>query len=156
MKLHAKTIFVLVGMLLIGIALGALGQSTIHNRRMEKLSDMRRQGGLYAAIDRYIDPVDLAQEDMLRSLTKTYQTKLSKFLRHYQWHRSTLMDSLKMDMMPLLTDEQNLKLAPWYDRVIRKPKSTGRDSSEVSGSPMGADSTRQNAALAPQDSTGSI
>ncbi|MDA1028167.1 MAG: hypothetical protein O3B41_03830 [Bacteroidetes bacterium] len=155
MKLHAKTIFVLVGMLLIGIALGALGQSTMHNRRMEKLSEMRRQGGLYAAIDKYIDPVDLAQEDTLRSLTKTYQSKLSIFLRHYQWHRSTLMDSLKTDMMPLLTEEQNLKLASWYERVIRKPESTGRDSTAASRSSMGSDSTRQHAELAPQDSTSS-
>lgn len=155
MKLHAKTIFVLVGMLLIGIAIGALGQSTIHNRRMEKLSEMRRQGGLYAAIDRYIDPVDLAQEDTLRSLTKTYQTKLSKFLRHYQWHRSTLMDSLKTDMMPLLTDEQNLLLAPWYERVIRKPKSTREDSTAASRSSMGSDSTGQNAESAPPDSASS-
>ena len=78
MKLHAKTIFVLLGMLLIGIAIGALGQSTMHNRRMEKINEMRRQGGLYASFDQFIDPVDQAQEDTLRALAKTYQKKTGR------------------------------------------------------------------------------
>jgi len=155
MKLHAKTIFVLLGMLVIGIALGALGQSTMHNQRMEKLNEMRRQGGMYASVDRYIDPVDQAQEDTLRALTKSYQKKLSEFLRHYQWHRSTLMDSLKTDMTPLLTADQIIQLAPWFERSIRKRNSSTRDSSTTSNSPMSADSTRQNSGAAAKDSSSS-
>jgi hypothetical protein len=142
MKLQAKSIFVLIGTLLIGIALGALGQSTMHNRRLEKLNEMRRQGGLYSAIDRYIDPVDQSQEDTLRALAKSYQGKLGEFYRHYQWHRSTLMDSLKTDMTPLLTPDQIIQIAPWFERSIRKPKSTKVDSSGQSAV-MLADSTGQ-------------
>ncbi len=153
MKLHAKTIFVLLGMLLIGIAIGALGQSTMHNRRMEKINEMRRQGGLYASFDQFIDPVDQAQEDTLRALAKTYQKKLGAFLRHYQWHRSTLMDSLKTDMTPLLTEEQVVQLAPWLERSIRRPKSPAKDSSATSNAPLSVDSTRQNSGIAVTDSS---
>lgn len=141
MKTHSKTIFILLGTLAIGIVIGVLGQSNIHNRRMEKIAEMRRQGGLYASVDKYIDPVDTAQEDTLRALAKEYQDKLGRFYGHYQWHRSRLMDSLKTDMTPLLTAEQNAQIEPWFERMIRKPKSAKRDSSMSKNSASSSDST---------------
>jgi hypothetical protein len=128
MKLQSKTIFVLLGTLAIGIAIGALGQSTMHNRRLEKLAEMRRQGGLYASIDRYINPVDEAQEETIRALAKDYQNKLGRFLGHYQWHRSRLMDSLKTDITPILTPEQVEQIAPWFDRWKREVRPSTKDS----------------------------
>ena len=151
MKLHSKTVFVLVGTLAIGIAIGALWQSTLHNRRMEALANMRNQGGLYSSVDRYIDPVDQAQEDTLRSLSKVYQRKLSRFYGHYLWHKSTLMDSLKTDMYPLLTPEQTTQITPWFERNIRRNRSSRSDSTDQSNSSL-PDSTAKGSAL---DSTAS-
>ncbi|NQV73597.1 hypothetical protein HQ496_10770 [bacterium] len=152
MKLHPKTIFVLLGTLAIGIAIGALWQSTLHNRRMEALAKMRGQGGLYSYVDRYIDPVDPAQEDTLRSLSELYQNKLGRFVRHYQWHRSTLMDSMKTDMYPLLTPDQIAQIDPWFERSIRRNGMSRSDSTSSQNGVAVADSVNQ---VAAQDSSAS-
>ena len=149
MKLHSKTIFVLLGTLAIGIAIGALWQSTLHNRRMEALANMRSHGGLYSQVDRYIDAVDLAQEDTLRSLSKVYQLKLGRFYGHYQWHKSTLMDSLKTDMYPLLTPEQIAQIDPWFERSIRR---NGMSRSDSTSNSSGASADSLNQAAAPDSS----
>jgi hypothetical protein len=128
MKLHSKTISILVGTLVIGIAIGALGWSTIHNQREDRLREMRRQGGLYGYIDRYIDPVDPLQEERLRSLSSAYQDTLSSFWHHYLRHRTELMRDFEEDLLPELNDEQALALRPYLDRNTRMPESARRDS----------------------------
>lgn len=133
MKLHSKSISVLVGTLIIGIAIGALGWSTIHNQREDRLREMRRQGGLYGYIDRYIDPVDSLQEDRLRSLSSAYQDTLGRFWRHYMRHRAELMKDFEADLLPLLTDEQGVAIRPYMDRNTRMPDSARRDSTRNDG-----------------------
>ncbi len=135
MKLHSTTIAILVGTLLIGIAIGALGWSTIHNQREERLREMRRQGGLYGYIDRYIDPVDSLQEQRLRSLTSAYQDTLSRFWRHYMWHRTELMKDLEADLLPELNEEQKVDIRPYLDRNTSMPESLQRDSTRNNTTP---------------------
>jgi len=141
MKLHAKSITVLVVTLVIGIAIGALGWSTIHNQREDRLREMRRQGGLYGYIDRYIDPVDSLQEDRLRSLSSAYHDTLSRFWRHYMWHRTELMKEFESDLSPELSEEQAIAMRPFFERNTRMPKSARRDSTRNE-----ADSTATQAA----------
>ena len=128
MKLHAKSISVLVATLLIGITIGALGWSTVHNQREDRLREMRRQGGLYGYLDRYIDPVDSLQEGRLRSLSSAYQDTLSCFWRHYMWHRTELMKEYETDLLPELNGEQTAAIRPYLDRNTRMPESARRDS----------------------------
>jgi len=135
MKLHSKTIAILVGTLVIGIAIGALGWSTIHNQRDERLREMRRQGGLYGYIDRYIDPVDSLQEQRLRSLSSAYQDTLSRFWRHYMWHRAELMKDLEADLLPELNEEQKVAIRPYLDRNTRMPDNARRDSTRNEATP---------------------
>ena len=135
MKLHSTTIAILVGTLLIGIAIGALGWSTVHNQREERLREMRRQGGLYGYIDRYIDPVDSLQEQRLRALTSAYQDTLSRFWRHYMWHRTELMKDLEADLLPELNEEQKVDIRPYLDRNTSMPESVQRDSTRNVTSP---------------------
>jgi len=142
MKIHTKTVFVLLGVLAIGLALGALGQSTMHNRRMEKLSEMRRQGGLYGQIDRHIDPIDLAQEDTLKAISHRHQDRLERLYRRYRWYRSGYMDSLRTELEPVLDSVQAVDLKPWLDRETRRRRPSRSDST-----------ANQNAAEASADST---
>jgi hypothetical protein len=143
MKLHSTTITILVGTLIIGIAIGALGWSTIHNQREERLREMRRQGGLYGYIDRYIDPVDSLQEKRLRTLSTAYQDTLSRFWRHYMWHRTELMKDFETDLLPELNDAQTSALRPYLDRNTRMPESMRRDSTRNSPA---SDSTKSSVA----------
>lgn len=135
MKLHSTTIAILAGTLVIGIAIGALGWSTIHNQREERLREMRRQGGLYGYIDRYIDPVDSLQEQRLRALTSAYQDTLSRFWRHYMWHRTELMKDLEADLLPELNEEQKVDIRPYLDRNTSMPESLQRDSTRNDTTP---------------------
>ena len=130
MKLHAKTVTILIVTLLIGVTIGALGWSTIHNRRAEQLAEMRRQGGLYGSIDRYIDPVDSLQEMRLRELASAYQDTLGRFWRHYMYHRTELMRAFEQDLLPELEGSQTEDLRPYLDRITRMPQSIRRDSTQ--------------------------
>ncbi len=143
MKLHSKTIAILVGTLIIGIAIGALGWSSIHNKRQERLSEMRRQGGLYGSIDRFIDPVDSLQEARLRDLTSAYQDTLSRFWRYYNYYRTELMKEFEQDLLPELDSVQAAAIQPYLDRITTMPRSARRDSSETDQSDSSADSTAQ-------------
>lgn len=129
MKLHAKTITVLIVTLLIGVTIGALGWSNIHARRAQQINEMRRQGGLYYSIDRYIDPVDSLQEARLRGLASAYQDTLGRFWRHYMRHRTLLMQDFKDDLIPELDDAQITSLQPYFERITRMPPSVRPDSS---------------------------
>lgn len=132
MKLHAKTITILVVTLLIGVAIGALGWSNIHTRRAERINEMRRQGGLYYSIDRYIDPVDSLQEARLRGLASAYQDTLGRFWRHYMRHRTELMQAYRDDLIPELKEDQVASLQPYFERITRMPPSARPDSTTAS------------------------
>lgn len=128
MKLSSKSISVLTGTLLIGVVVGALGWSMLHNRRDAQRAEMRRQGGLYSMIDRYIDPTDEAQELALRELADAYQDTLNPHLQHYRRHRVELMEAMKEEMLLLLNADQIPKITPWFDRMTTLPESARRDS----------------------------
>lgn len=132
MKLHAKTITILVVTLLIGVTIGALGWSNIHSRRAERINELRRQGGLYYSIDRYIDPVDSLQEERLRGLASAYQDTLGRFWRHFMRHRTELMKDFRDDLVVELEDDQITSLQPYFDRITRMPPSARPDSSAAS------------------------
>lgn len=132
MKLHAKSITILVVTLLIGVTIGALGWSNINARRTERINEMRRQGGIYYSIDRYIDPVDSLQEARLRTMASAYQDTLGRFWRHFMRHRSALMSDFRDDLIPELTEDQITALQPYFDRITRMPTSVKPDSSTAS------------------------
>ena len=128
MKLQSKSVAVLAGTLVIGAVIGALTWSTIHNQREDRLREMRRQGGLYGYLDRYIDPDDSLQEGRLRALSSAYQDTLNSFWRHYMWHRTELMKDFEEDLLPELNSEQAVALRPYLDRNTHMPESARRDS----------------------------
>ena len=112
----------------------ASGQSTMHNRRMEKLSEMRRQGGLYGQIDRYIDPIDQVQEDTLVAISHRHQDRLARLYKRYRLYRSGFMDSLRTELVPVLDSTQVEALTPWFDRATRLRDSARLDSTTAQSS----------------------
>jgi len=141
MKMHSKTVTVLISTLLIGVAIGALGWSSLHNYRAEQLDQMRREGGFYGSIARYIQPEDSVQEMRLRTLATAYQDTLGPFWRHYMRHRVALMESFEEELLPILTDGQKEQLQPYLDRITTLPESAQRVSRSSSDS-TSVDSTR--------------
>jgi len=134
MKLSSKSISVVIGTLLIGVVVGALGWSMLHNRRDAQRAEMRRQGGLYSMIDRYIDPIDESQELALRELADAYQDTLIPHLQHYRRHRVELMEAMKEEMLLILSADQIPKMTPWFDRMTTLPESARHDSTRSRGS----------------------
>jgi hypothetical protein len=95
---------------------------------------MRRQGGLYSMIDRYIDPTDEAQELALRELADAYQDTLNPHLQHYRRHRVDLMEAMREEMLLLLSSDQIPQITPLFDRMTTLPESARRDSTRRRGS----------------------
>jgi len=116
MKARLKSILILGITLAIGIAIGALSWSSIHNRRMEKLREMRNQGGLYSSVDRYIDPVDADQEQAIRAITDEFQRRYGSIYRESGRKLEVESDSFRVALYDVLTDEQKQAIRPLFHR----------------------------------------
>lgn len=120
MKTQTKSVFVLVLTLIVGIAIGAVSWSIVHNERMERLRDMRREGGLYGLIDRYTDPVDASQETVLREVGQRYQDRLEEIYGVAHDERNVVLDSMRAELRTILTPAQQAEMASWLNRNEQK------------------------------------
>jgi len=112
--------------LLVGVAIGAVGWSIVHNERMERMREMRREGGLYGVIDRYIDPESVHQEEQLRSVADRYHAQLEDVYGHARNRRNVILDSMRVELRTLLTKAQQEAMADWL-----RPRSQVADSTQT-------------------------
>ena len=124
MKASTKSVLVLVLTLFVGIAIGAVSWSIVHNQRMEKLREMRRNGGMYGLIDKYVDPSDAAQEAALRSIADRYQADLELLYGEARTERNAMLDSMRAELRTILTPAQQQAMAEWLDRPSRDKAAT--------------------------------
>ena len=124
MKASTKSVLVLVLTLMVGIAIGAVSWSIVHNQRMEKLRQMRREGGMYGLIDKYVDPSDSAQETALRSIADRYQANLELLYGEARKERNAVLDSMRAELRTILTPAQQQAMAEWLDRPSRDKAAT--------------------------------
>lgn len=124
MKASTKSVLVLVLTLMVGIAIGAVSWSIVHNQRMEKLRQMRRDGGMYGLIDKYVDPSDAAQETALRSVADRYQSDLELLYGEARKERNAVLDSMRAELRSILTPAQQQAMAEWLDRSSRDKADT--------------------------------
>ncbi len=115
---------VLVVTLLVGIAIGAVGWSIVHNERMERMREMRREGGLYGVIDRYIDPESANQEEQLRAVADRYHRQLDDIYGLARRQRNVALDSMRAELRTLLSDAQQEAMADWLRPRSEEPADT--------------------------------
>ena len=124
MNTKTKSIFVLTGVLIIGIIIGALGSSLLrHNMLEDRISRFRTPEGFAERILDRIDP-DPDKREAVENILLEQHKKLFKKFEHTRAQMETHTDSVILKLKPLLTEEQLerairiLKMRPPH---MRKP-----------------------------------
>lgn len=92
--------------LCLGIAIGLLSAGALQDRRMARVNDMRRPGGLTAHVRSVIRPTSEAQWDSIRPLVEATAEQTIGMRRVHDSAMRAAIDTLKVRLEPLLTAEQ--------------------------------------------------
>ncbi len=118
MKLHFKTTLIIIGTLIIGFVLGFASSIFFVQSRFSKAREFHRKGKM---IEFFIDKIDLKDEQREKAepIIEKYNVR---FKTHSQTMRNgveEIFDSLKMELEPILTEEQKEKLKTRFRRIDR-------------------------------------
>ncbi len=119
MKNQYKSVLVLVVTLFIGMILGALIHGTIMQKRIKDTAfRMRAPFGLLHILEDVVD-LDDSQQEAVREILKKHQERMSRSRREVR----AMMDSLRKELEPILTQEQleRLNNRPWFPRGKELP-----------------------------------
>lgn len=115
MNATTKSILILVGTLLVGVLLGALGAGAVINNRVEQLEQLRASGRVFSRIEDIVQPT-AEQQAQIREILDRNRMKQRDFRQYvFQEHRA-LMDSTRIELESVLTEEQMTRLAAWMSR----------------------------------------
>ncbi len=124
MNTKSKSALVLLGTLVLGIVIGVLLQTAVHNQRMETARSLRNRGALSDVIERVVKPRNEDQAEAIRALVTRYEAKLSGMLRESWRTRGTLFDSMRQALVDsVLFDDQVTALDEWRERNRHQPRS---------------------------------
>ena len=123
MNTKTKSILVLIGVLLLGIIIGALGSSLLRrNMWDERVSRFRTPEGFTERIIDRIDP-DPDKRAAVKNILIEQHKKLTEKFEHTRVQMEAHADSVLLKLKPLLTEEQ-LKRAT---KIIKmRPPRMGR------------------------------
>jgi hypothetical protein len=118
MNTKAKSTLVLLGVLLIGIIIGALGSSLVRrNIWQDRVERFRSPEGFSERLMHIIQP-DQRQADQVRQILLKHHEKMEKITDQSRSMIKLHADSLLIDLKPVLTDEQMERLK---DMLQRRP-----------------------------------
>jgi len=118
MSLKCKTTLIIVITLIIGILIGTfLVAPPIARQRIRKIAKMRHREGFIRGLEQLIEPTD-AQQDSIRIILVRYGERFEGVFERQRKEIIALMDSLRQQLDPILTDEQKARL----ERVARRAR----------------------------------
>ena len=125
MKTKFKISILFLTVLLVGMVIGALINGAIIKNRMDNIMKLRGKGGYGTFIEQIIKPDD-SQREQLRETIDKYSTTLFELRARSRNEMIAVMDSMRTEISPLLTDEQIDRLQrpirPEIMNPMRRPK----------------------------------
>ena len=125
--MHSKTksIFVLIGVLIIGIIIGALGSSLLRRSMWEeRVSRFRTPEGFTERILERIDP-DPDKRDAVKNILMEQHRKLAQKFEHTRVQMEAHADSVLLQLKPLLNEVQMERAAHFLKRRSRHMRKPG-------------------------------
>lgn len=110
MNLQVKPTLIIIGTLLIGIVLGALMSGTLAERRHRKIRSMMRPDGFSEQLIEVIQPQDNEQRDAIATVLRNTGCRIDEMMQKSRNEIHAMVDSMAVELKPLLTDEQNARL----------------------------------------------
>jgi hypothetical protein len=110
MTSQTKSALLLGGALVTGVLLGALIVGAFVSHRVDRLDALREPTRLARHMEETIAPTSPAQRDSIRAVLRVRARQASAILQSTRRDLRAVRDSLRADLEPLLTDEQNDRL----------------------------------------------
>ena len=129
MSSRTKSALVLLGTLFIGLAVGAMLWSTVHNRQMEKIRSLREHRTLTDIIVGVVEPADDAQRELVANAVSEYQEAMSLVYDRMSRARQVESDRLKDQLSTFLNPVQQQNFQDWLIRNRRGSRSGSRSDS---------------------------
>lgn len=148
MSTRGKAVAILVLTFLIGLAVGFLASGALHQRRAERMAELRRRGGFVEHMLEVIRPRDAAQrEAVVPILEETAQRNRALFEGTRETMRAEL-DSMRVRLAPLL-DADQLRRIEREARFREGPRRGGPPGGGPPGGPMNGPGERRPAPPSP-------
>lgn len=110
MTTRTKTTLIIIGTLLLGMLLGALLTGAVVRHRLGQLNDLRTPRGFSRVLEETIQPANAAQREELQAALQQGGRRLVRLRRQHRQETRALVDSLRAEIEPLLTPEQQKRL----------------------------------------------
>lgn len=107
---RTKSILILVSTLLVGVLLGAVLNAWLAQDRLERLHAMRSADGFERMVERRVQPVSDEQAAQLSTVMEEWAPRMAQQRRAHRREARALMDSLRADLQPILSEEQMQRL----------------------------------------------
>lgn len=120
-----KIVLFVTSLLGVGFVAGFFTHRYVVNKKIEKVAEMRFARGFQMRLFERID-ADEAQKEKLAPIVKKYAQQMAKESKDSRLRRKEIIDSLYMEMKPLMTDEQIAELEA-FSRRFREKERDRRD-----------------------------
>jgi hypothetical protein len=119
MNIRAKSALVIATTLIIGILIGVFVLvPPIAKHHFKRIASMRHPEGFMRGMEHMIQPSE-SQAPEVHRLLEMYSQRFDEINDRHHTEMAALMDSLRADLTPILTDEQNDRLDKIGRRVRR-------------------------------------
>jgi len=125
MKAPAKSAFIIVATLLVGVVIGALATSAIMHSRLEQLQALRMRGGIERFLERVISPVDDDQRAQIADIIEDFAGQQTALRQHVFEQQGAIFDSMRVALDEILTNEQRENLRAWFGRERFRRRGSG-------------------------------
>lgn len=110
MTINTKSSLILLGTLILGIAIGALGTGALSQRRGEHLRELRHLGGFVEHMERIIGPRDETQRKAIRPILEETSRRHLGLMDSTHARMEAEMERMRERLAPHLDEAQRERL----------------------------------------------
>ena len=119
---RTKSIALLVATLLLGIVLGAVLNAWWAHERFERIRRLRTAGGFEQMVLRTVEPQSPEQREEIEQVVMGAAERLDSLRARHWGELRSVIDSMRVELEPVLTDEQMQALS---DRIRMHRRRSG-------------------------------
>ena len=118
---RTKSIALLVATLLLGIVLGAVLNAWWAHERFERIRRLRTAGGFEQMVLRTVEPQSPEQREEIEQVVMGAAERLDSLRARHWGELRSVIDSMRVELEPVLTDEQMQALSDRIRMHRRRP-----------------------------------
>lgn len=129
---RTKSVLILLATLLLGALLGAVLTGWWVQQRTDRIRAVRTADGFVERVLKRVEPTSAAQRDTVEVIARKRAEQLHRLRRAHRADTRAVLDSLRQDLRPVLTEEQLSRMErrmPRHggDGERRRPRSRFRE-----------------------------